>query len=81
MKLADLSLFVVRSNHTSISYMSQPDLIKDEFNLKNMKIVLNDANKASNYSGNFIGKRFRYSKNSKNTLITLIHKILKPVKK
>ena len=59
MKLADLTLYVVRSNFTGQNYMVQPDLLREEFELNNIQLVLNAAHKATNYSGNYVGSQFR----------------------
>lgn len=59
MKLADISLYVIRSNKTSIDYLSHADRLVEEYQLENVQLILNDAHKASNYSGKFVGTRFR----------------------
>lgn len=58
MQTADLVLFVVRANHTCINYLSEPELIREEFGLGQMFIVMNGAHKATNYTGQYIGSRF-----------------------
>jgi hypothetical protein len=58
MKTADLVLFVVRANHTCINYLSEPELIREEFGIGQMFIVMNGAHKATNYTGQYIGSRF-----------------------
>ncbi|MFT6761067.1 MAG: hypothetical protein ACJATS_002261 [Psychroserpens sp.] len=60
MKCADLTLYLVRANHTCINYLAQPDLLAEEFKLENVHLVLNDAEKATSYSGSYVGSRFRY---------------------
>jgi uncharacterized protein involved in exopolysaccharide biosynthesis len=76
MKFADLTLYVVRANHTCVNYLAQPDLLKSEYNIDNVQMILNDAHKASNYSGNYIGSRFSYDKRKKGiiTWLKYIHK-------
>jgi hypothetical protein len=41
-----------------------------------VQMILNDAHKASNYSGNYIGSRFSYDKRKKGiiTWLKYIHK-------
>jgi cellulose biosynthesis protein BcsQ len=58
MKLADLNLYVIKVNFTTISYISNADLLVEEYGLKNTHFILNNAHKASNYNGNLIGSGF-----------------------
>ncbi len=62
---SDLTLYLFRANHTTVNYASHPDVIKEEYQLKNMFLLLNYAHKASNFSGDYLGKRFRYNVNPK----------------
>ncbi|MFT6354021.1 MAG: hypothetical protein ACJAZC_001938 [Cryomorphaceae bacterium] len=59
MAYADVSLYIIRSNKTSIDYLCHADRLVEEYQLENVMLVLNDAHKASNHSGNFVGTRFR----------------------
>lgn len=58
MKCADVTLFVVRANHTCINYLSEPDMIREEHGIEHMFIIMNGAHKATNYTGQYIGSRF-----------------------
>tara|TARA_B100000809_G_scaffold185304_1_gene183384 strand:- start:4931 stop:7183 length:2253 start_codon:yes stop_codon:yes gene_type:complete len=58
MKLADLTLYTIRVNFTPISYISNADLLAEEYQLSNIHFLLTNAHKASNYNGNLIGSRF-----------------------
>ena len=58
MKYADVNLYIIRSNITSIDYLDHADRLVEEYKIKNVMLVLNHAHKASNYSGNFVGTRF-----------------------
>jgi uncharacterized protein involved in exopolysaccharide biosynthesis len=60
MKAADLSLFVVRAGRTQLTALVQPDLLMAEYGLANLRIVLNDAHRATSYSGTFIGTRYQH---------------------
>lgn len=60
MKAADLSLFVVRAGRTQLTALMQPDLLMAEYGLSNLRIVLNDAHRATSYSGTFIGTRYQH---------------------
>ncbi len=59
LKLATVSLYVIRANKTSLDHVTQADRVKDEYNLVNVMLLLNDAHKASNHSGAFVGTRFQ----------------------
>jgi uncharacterized protein involved in exopolysaccharide biosynthesis len=65
MKAADRTLFVVRAGHTSLTSLVQPDLLRTEYGLEQMRIVLNDAHRATNYSGAFIGTRYHHGLHAK----------------
>ena len=58
MKWANLNLYLARANYTTLNYLSQPDLLQDEYKLENLYIILNDAHISTNYNGNYIGSRF-----------------------
>lgn len=59
LKIADVSLYIVRAYQTSINFLNHVDDLAEEFQLKDLFLVLNDAHKASNFNGSFIGSRFR----------------------
>ncbi|MCH2214884.1 MAG: hypothetical protein MK086_06905 [Flavobacteriales bacterium] len=61
LKVADVGLYIVRAYHTSMSYLNNADDLAEEYKLNNLFLVLNDAHKASNFNGNFIGARFSES--------------------
>ena len=65
MKLADLTLYTIRANFTPISYISNADLLVDEYQLSNIHFLLTSAHKASNFNGNLIGSRFGKKANKK----------------
>jgi len=58
MKLADLNLYVIKVNFTAISYISNVDLLVEEYGLNNTHFLLTNTHKATNYSGNIIGSGF-----------------------
>ena len=58
MKLADLNLYLIKANFTTISYISNADLLVEEYGLKNTHFLLSNAHIASNYNGNLIGSGF-----------------------
>jgi Mrp family chromosome partitioning ATPase len=68
MKKSTLNIFVLRTNHTSLSHVGNIDLIAEEYGLKNIQLVLTDAHRASNYNGNLIGTRFNYNEKEKGIL-------------
>lgn len=59
MKLADHSLYVIRANKTSIDYLNHADRLVEEYSLKNVMLLLNDAHKASSFAGTYVGSQFR----------------------
>ncbi|MFK7757413.1 MAG: GNVR domain-containing protein, partial [Flavobacteriales bacterium] len=59
MNYADVNLYIIRANKTSIDYLSHADRLVEEYQIRNVMLVLNDAHKASNHSGSFVGTRFR----------------------
>jgi uncharacterized protein involved in exopolysaccharide biosynthesis len=59
MKAADLAVHVVRAGHTELSTLIQADMIKAEYGLGKVQIVLNDADPMMSYSGIFMGWRFQ----------------------
>lgn len=61
MKEADTSIYVLRSNKTSVDYLSHAEFLAEEYQINNLFLLLNDAHKASNFSGNFVGTRFKDS--------------------
>jgi len=68
MRLADVVLFIVRANHTCINYLTEPDLIQQEYQISNMYMVMNGAHKATNYTGNYVGSRFDSTRKSTGVL-------------
>ena len=59
MAASDLNLYIVRANHTRHSYVSYAEILKEEYELPNILLLLNDAHIATNYTGNFVGSRFQ----------------------
>lgn len=58
MKNADLSIYLLRSDYTPNTLVNHAELLVNEYEIKNVHLVLNGAHKAINYSGNLIGSRF-----------------------
>lgn len=65
MKYADATLYIYKAGNTAINFIPQPDLLKEEYNLDNIHLVLNNVHKGTNYSGSFVGSR--YHKNQKSS--------------
>ncbi|MFK8039675.1 MAG: exopolysaccharide transport family protein [Crocinitomicaceae bacterium] len=65
MAAADLNLYLIRANQTHQNYVSYPEILKEEYDLKNLFLILNDAHSATNYSGNFIGSKFQQANKPK----------------
>lgn len=62
MKASDLNLYVVKSNTASASYVKQASLIKNDFGIDNMYIVLNGMTENKNHSGIETTGRFKVLK-------------------
>tara|TARA_B110000879_G_scaffold69575_1_gene97274 strand:- start:10077 stop:12308 length:2232 start_codon:yes stop_codon:yes gene_type:complete len=58
MKLADLNVFLFRANYTSTDFLEYPELLAEEYQIKNMYLLLNSAHMASSFNGRFIGTRY-----------------------
>ncbi|NQX96783.1 MAG: hypothetical protein HRT73_02740, partial [Flavobacteriales bacterium] len=75
MKLADLNLYAVKVNFTPISYISNADLLEEEYGLKNMQFLMVNAHKASSYNGNLIGSHFESKTQGKGLINRIKHYI------
>ncbi len=75
MLLADITLFVFRAGFTRKDYLNYPDLIKEEYNLQNMKVVLNDVHVTTNFSGFYTGSHYHYLKEKKGLMNVIKHYI------
>lgn len=62
MKWGDINLYVVRANFTPLSHINNADLLAEEYEIKNLELLLTNAHKASNYNGTLIGTRFQHKK-------------------
>lgn len=65
MKLADISLYIMRSGFTPTMYIQYPDMIKEDYNINNIQIVLNNMPPTNNFSGRFISSKYNYIENQK----------------
>ncbi len=61
MKYSDLSLYLVRSGFTKSEYFLNSDMIKEEYGIENIRIVVNSVHKATNFNGHFTGSNLSYS--------------------
>jgi uncharacterized protein involved in exopolysaccharide biosynthesis len=59
LKAVDLGLYVLRANKTSLDYIATAEKLKEEFGIENIQLILNDAHRASNFNGSYVGTRFR----------------------
>jgi len=62
LKYATLCLYAIRVNATKAQYIENVDIIKNNFELDKMAIILNGVHKSINYSGNFNGSQLHYTK-------------------
>ncbi len=79
MKASDLNLYVVKSNSASASYVKQAALIKEDFDIHNMFIVLNGMTENKNHSGIETTGRFKVLKGRQQaeSEVRLIPRMLK----
>ncbi|MCJ8292200.1 MAG: hypothetical protein HRT58_20150 [Crocinitomicaceae bacterium] len=62
---SDLCLFLIRANHTAINFIQEADVLVQEYGIDNIQIVLNSAHKATNFTGYYVGTRFRSGQSNK----------------
>jgi len=65
MKLSDISLYIMRSRFTPTMYIQYPDIIKEDYNINNIQILLNSMPPTNNFSGRFISSKYNYIENQK----------------
>jgi uncharacterized protein involved in exopolysaccharide biosynthesis len=61
MKNATMSIYLLKADYTPNSMINHAELLVNEYEIKNVHLVLNGAHKAMNYSGNLIGSRFNHN--------------------
>ncbi len=60
MKMADQVFYIIRANYTKSQYFQHPVLLKEEYGIEHIHIILNKVHHASNYSGNYFGSIYDY---------------------
>ena len=73
LKYSDICLYSVRANVSKSEYIENIDVIQNDFETNQMKIVLNGAHKSTNYSGNFNGSQLSYNNSPKGLLKKINH--------
>ncbi|MGB0404294.1 MAG: exopolysaccharide transport family protein [Salibacteraceae bacterium] len=66
MKLANLNLFLFRANYTSTDFLEYPELLAEEYKIKNIHLILNSAHMASSFNGRFVGTRYNTDLNQEH---------------
>jgi uncharacterized protein involved in exopolysaccharide biosynthesis len=61
--LVDQVLYLYRAKFTGIKYAQQAELLTEEYNWKNVRILLNGVHPATNFSGHYTGSRYSYKFN------------------
>lgn len=61
MLISDVNLFLSKSNYTKNTYLNNPDHLVEEFDVRNIFLVLNSVHRSTNYDGKYIGSRFHYN--------------------
>ncbi len=67
-KLSTATLYLMRANYTRTLYLMNADFLKDEYDIKNIFILLNATTLATNYTGLYIGSRYNYLKTTSNII-------------
>ncbi len=75
MKKSDFVFYLMRAGKTQMKYAYFPDLLKEEYGLKNISILLNDFSGNANYSGDFHGGNFSERREKRNGFIHWIKNI------
>ncbi|HNP98175.1 MAG TPA: GNVR domain-containing protein [Bacteroidia bacterium] len=65
MKLSDLNLYVVRAEYTSSHLLTYAEMLKQDYHIENMHIVLNGLHKATNFNGDLTGTKYSYQYKAK----------------
>ncbi|MGB0522992.1 MAG: GumC family protein [Flammeovirgaceae bacterium] len=73
MKLADHTIYAVRAGFTKQLYLLNSDMIREEYGIDNIKLLLNGAHRASNYNGNYTGSRYTYKLKEKGAIGKIKH--------
>jgi Mrp family chromosome partitioning ATPase len=61
MQYADDVLYIIRNGFTKKNYINYPDMIKEEYKVNNIRILINSLHSASNYNGIYTGTNFNYT--------------------
>ena len=70
---ADLCLYIIKTKTSRAQYVPNVDIIQEDYQFENMKIVLNGAHPSTNYSGNFNGSQLHYAKVPKGIFKKLVY--------
>lgn len=73
MKSADLNLYVIRSGVTPTHMLQHADILKEEYQLPNMHLLLNGMHHATNYSGHFTGSLYGYHNQARSRMVRMRH--------
>ncbi len=64
MKMSEHNIYVLRSNYTPTEFLLQSDLIKEEYGIQDIRLILNGVNKNTSYNGLYQGRALNYQKKS-----------------
>lgn len=73
MKISGLNLYVVRSEFTPVHMLTYSDMLKEEYAIGHVRIVLNGLHRATNYNGDFTGSQFSYSQKATGISGRFVH--------
>ncbi|MBK6446512.1 MAG: polysaccharide biosynthesis tyrosine autokinase [Bacteroidetes bacterium] len=73
MKISGLNLYVVRSEFTSSHLLTYSEMLKQDYAIENMHIVLNGLHKATNFNGDLTGTKYSYQYKAKGWNARIAH--------
>lgn len=63
MKTSDLSFYVLKANESSLEQLEQASVIKQDYSIENLYIIINATQKIENFSGLQTTGQYRVLKN------------------
>lgn len=60
MKYADQVIYVLRARKSSVQYVPNIDLLKMDYQIENIKVLLNEAHQTTSYSGMFTSSKLNH---------------------
>ncbi len=64
MKASQHSLYVIKADFTKGEYLTHADILKEKYDIKNLKLILNGVHAATSLNGEYTGSQFEYNQNN-----------------